>query len=219
LRILNKIKIFGTTNKTKMALPVGLDYNSSIKSTSAVANTYQLQVEPTNAREFNMSSQIILQVPTRARCYADLASSKISFDVVNADGHSVALDTQAGCVFDRVDTKIAGSVLSSIQNYGLLSNFVYDCQMSKEQRTGSFAIESGNDNGARTLTTNTGTVAADAVTTFTTVRLEGVGSARTALSSRLTPRSQCLTVFSEASFRRTGSTLSTSRVSSSLICT
>jgi len=161
-----------------MALPVGLDFKSSIKSTSAVANTYQLQVEPTNAREFSMSSQIILQVPTRARCYADLASSKISFDVVNGDGHKIKLDSQAGCVFDRVDTKIAGSVLSSIQNYGLLSNFVYDCQMSKEQRTGSFAIESGNSDATVVVATNTGTVVADGTVAYTNEVITGAGSAR-----------------------------------------
>ena len=159
-----------------MALPLGLDYNNSIKATSAVANAYQLEVQPTNAREFNMSSQIIMQIPCRERVYADLASSKLSFDIHNGDGHAIRLDSQAGCVFDRVDTKIAGSVISSIQQYGQLSNFIYDCQMSKQQRTGAFSIESGNGDGGVIVTSNTG----DQTTgqPFINVTLPGTGTAR-----------------------------------------
>ena len=92
-----------------MALPLGLDYNNSIKATSAVANAYQLEVQPTNAREFNMSSQIIMQIPCRERVYADLASSKLSFDIHNGDGRIEPLVTDGESLGPHLRLLISGS--------------------------------------------------------------------------------------------------------------
>ena len=70
-----------------MALPQGLDYNNSIKANSKVAGSYMMEVQPSNSRTFNMSSQCILEIPTRERTYADLESSTLTMTVVNGKQH------------------------------------------------------------------------------------------------------------------------------------
>ena len=160
-----------------MALPQGLDYNNSIKANSKVAGSYMMEVQPSNSRTFNMSSQCILEIPTRERTYADLESSTLTMTVVNGSGHTIELDTTVAGMIQRVTTRMSGSVISDIVDYNKLYNLLLDVQTSKEQRCSSMAIQSGNSNGEVVVCDSTGAVPTDS-SPFSNITLPGLGTAR-----------------------------------------
>jgi hypothetical protein len=115
---------------------------STMKSRAKARQT-RVSITPDSATSFNPGQNLTFRLPASGQgVYIDTSSIALSFTVKNKKDKSFALNSAASCFIAR-KVEAAQSVISDINEYGVLCEMIHDAQVSTSQRKNSMSITSG----------------------------------------------------------------------------
>ena len=124
-------------------LPKKLAFGS-MKS-RAKARSSRVSITPDSATSFNPGQNLTFRLPSAGQgVYIDTSSLALAFTVKNKKDKTFELNSQASCFIAR-KVEAQQSVISDINEYGVLCEMVHDAQVSKDQRIQSMSITAGQD--------------------------------------------------------------------------
>jgi hypothetical protein len=140
----------------QMSLPSENLYN--LKASAMRCKNYRCSIPASNSQTFAPLSTSILMIPARRNCYLDTSASYLKFTLANKDGtNSLQFDGCGASVINRIDTFHASSLLSSIQQYNVLYNYILDMSLNESSRKGlsaAYGFDSTTNRKGATIAAN-----------------------------------------------------------------
>lgn len=130
------------TDASSLQLPNGIaltsDLQYSLLPSACRSRNYRASILPTNKSVFNPSDTLVTYFPCGRRgTYLDCGQSYMRFTVKNVDATNTFKFDGSGCsIINRIDIFHGSSLLESIQNYNILTSYIFDLQTSLSNRIG-----------------------------------------------------------------------------------
>ena len=127
-------------------LPKKLAFGS-MKS-RAKARSTRVSITPDSATSFNPGQNLTFRLPSAGQgVYIDTSSIALAFTIRNKKDKSFKLNSSASCFIAR-KVEAQTSVISDINEYGVLCEMIHDAQVSLDQRLHSMSITQGTSTTA-----------------------------------------------------------------------
>ena len=117
-----------------------------LKPSAPKSRSYRISVAPLNASVFAPGSQMIFELPTgRKGTWMDQSQSYIKFSVqcqsanavaANAANNGIYVENSAYSFIQRLDIYNSSNLLETVNEYGQLSNFLIDTQLTQSDKAG-----------------------------------------------------------------------------------
>ena len=188
-----------TTNFAPNSQAITSDLNFQLKPSGVRSRSYRASILPTNKSTFDPTNTCICYIPGgRRNTYLDTNQSYLRITIKNTDptaANSFRLDNNAASVIQRLDVYHAGNLLETIQQYNILSTYIFDMQASESNKKGYTNVY-GFNNDTNILSTAVTTASALA-STAPTITLDVAARDRAGMQIFGTSsRTFCLPIFS-----------------------
>ena len=115
----------------------------------AKARSTRVSITPDSATSFNPGQNLTFRLPSAGQgVYIDTSSIALAFTIRNKKDKSFKLNSSASCFIAR-KVEAQTSVISDINEYGVLCEMIHDAQVSADQRKHSMSITAGTGTGHR----------------------------------------------------------------------
>jgi hypothetical protein len=144
-------------------LPKNLKYSQKVEP--AISRSYRTNLAPQNGTgPYNLGDTITVNIPTRANLVLVPSESYIKFKTTITSG-AAANNFRWGAagahsIFQRIRVWSGSNLLSDIDNYGLLSDIMYNMQVSTDSAMGKMNVTAGTRNDLVTVQAATFTASA-----------------------------------------------------------
>ena len=109
----------------------------------AKARSTRVSITPDSATSFNPGQNLTFRLPSAGQgVYIDTSSIALAFTIRNKKDKSFKLNSSASCFIAR-KVEAQTSVISDINEYGVLCEMIHDAQVSADQRKHSMSITQG----------------------------------------------------------------------------
>ena len=114
----------------------------------AKARSTRVSITPDSATSFNPGQNLTFRLPSAGQgVYIDTSSIALAFTIKNKKAKSFKLNSSASCFIAR-KVEAQTSVISDINEYGVLCEMIHDAQVSADQRKHSMSITAGTGTGS-----------------------------------------------------------------------
>ena len=114
----------------------------------AKARSTRVSITPDSATSFNPGQNLTFRLPSAGQgVYIDTSSIALAFTIKNKKDKSFKLNSSASCFIAR-KVEAQTSVISDINEYGVLCEMIHDAQVSADQRMDSMSITAGTGTGS-----------------------------------------------------------------------